>query len=166
MIDITKLSSVYDVRPIDEGKACDVLDIFKGNPQFFEYSDEEATEEQVRKDMRLLPTGVGVSDKYYFGFYKGSDLVAVMDIIDGFPYSDIAYIGFFMMNKLYQGRQIGTAIISEAAEYLRSIGKSTLRLVIDKGNPQSTHFWEKNGFVVFREADRDGHAVLEADRAL
>lgn len=38
-------------------------------------------------------------------------------------------------------------------DYLRSIGKTAVRLAIDKGNPQSTHFWTKNGFEVIAEAD-------------
>ena len=35
-----------------------------------------------------------------------------------------------------------------------------------KGNPQSTHFWKKNGFSVIYEADRDGHALLVAEKEL
>lgn len=46
-----------------------------------------------------------------------------MDLIDGYPDRDIAYIGFFMMNINYQGKHIGTTIIDETTDYLRSIGK-------------------------------------------
>ena len=166
MIDIKKISSKYDARFLNEDNTDEILSVFKGNPQFFKYSDANPTAEQVYNDMHLLPRGMDVSDKYYFGLYNGRDLVAIMDIIDGFPSDNIAYLGFFMMNKKYQGRHVGSAIISEAALYLKSIGKTIIRLVIDKGNPQSTHFWNRNGFVVFREADRNGHILMEADRLL
>jgi RimJ/RimL family protein N-acetyltransferase len=100
------------------------------------------------------------------GFYEDKALVAVMDLIDGYPNADIAYIGFFMMNPIYQGNQIGTAIISEVIDYLRSIGKKAVRLAIDKGNPQSTHFWKKNGFEIISEADVNGWTKLVAEKQL
>ena len=107
-----------------------------------------------------------MSDKYYVGFYEDKALVAVMDLIDGYPNADIAYIGFFMMNPIYQGNQIGTAIISEVIDYLRSIGKTAVRLAIDKGNPQSTYFWKKNGFMIISEADVNGWTKLVAEKQL
>ena len=53
-----------------------------------------------------------------------------MDLIDGYPKPEIAYIGFFMMN------------------------------------PQSTHFWKKNGFKVISEADVNGWTKLVSERKL
>ena len=107
-----------------------------------------------------------MADKYYVGFYEDKTLVAVMDLIDGYPYADIAYIGFFMMNPTYQGNQTGTAIISEVIDYLRSVGKAEVRLAIDRGNPQSTHFWKKNGFMIISEADVNGWTKLVAGKQL
>ena len=166
MIDIGRISSKYEAKVLNEDNTDEILGIFKGNPQFFKYSDAHPTKEQVYHDMHLLPSGMDVSDKYYFGLYNGPDLVAIMDIIDGFPTENIAYLGFFMMNQKYQGQHVGSAIINEAARYLKGIGKNIIRLVIDKSNPQSTHFWSRNGFVVFREAERNGHILMEADRVL
>ena len=166
MIDIGKISSKYEAKVLNEDNTDEILGIFKGNPQFLKYSDAHPTKEQVYHDMHLLPSGMDVSDKYYFGLYNGPDLVAIMDIIDGFPTENIAYLGFFMMNQKYQGQHVGSAIINEAARYLKGIGKNIIRLVIDKSNPQSTHFWSRNGFVVFREAERNGHILMEADRVL
>ena len=82
------------------------------------------------------------------------------------PEPDTAFIGFFMMRKDLQGRQIGSAIIRETAEALNSAGKTAIRLGIDKENPQSTHFWKKNGFEVIREADLNGWTKLVAERKL
>ena len=105
-------------------------------------------------------------DKYYFGFFDDRKLVAVMDLVDGYPSPDVAYIGFFMMNPQYQGKQTGTAIISDVLDYLKSTGKRAVRLAIDKGNPQSSHFWEKNGFTVIYEADVNGWTKMVAEKIL
>ena len=116
--------------------------------------------------MKATPPGIDMQDKYYFGFFDGRELVAIMDLIDGYPKAEIAYIGFFMMNPQYQVKQIGTAIIDEVIDYLLSTGKTSVQLVIDKGNPQSTHFWKKNGFDVLSEADVNGWTKLVAERKL
>ena len=93
-------------------------------------------------------------------------MAAVMDLIDGYPETDIAFIGFFMMNMKYQGRQIGTSIITEIADYLKKNGFHKIRLAIDKDNPQSRHFWKKNGFLVIKEAEANGGIVLVAEKSL
>ena len=166
MIDLTKLSSHYIVRELGEADVDKVLEVCQGNPQFYEYTEAEPTREQILADMKLTPPGISQSAKYYLGFFEGSELAAVMDLVDGYPEPDFAYIGFFMMNPRLQGRQIGSGIVDEAAAYLQAIGKKAIRLAIDQGNRQSSHFWEKNGFEVIFEADVNGWTKLVAQRHL
>lgn len=166
MIDISGLSSRYGVRRLDESDAEGILALCRENPQFYRYSAAEATLERVLDDLRIAPPGIAPPDKYFVGFYQGNALIAVMDLIDGYPTPETAYIGFFMMDKAHQGRKLGSAIIREAAAYLKAIGMTAIRLAIDKGNPQSTHFWSKNGFIVIKEVDRNGWPVLVAERRL
>ena len=166
MINVLELSKRYEVRKLGDSDAESILDLYSGNAQFYRYCEAEPTIEQVLNDLHIAPPNVSMSDKYYVGFYEDKTLVAVMDLIDGYPNADIAYIGFFMMNPIYQGNQIGTAIISEVIDYLRSIGKKAVRLAIDKGNPQSTHFWKKNGFEIVSEADVNGWTKLVAEKQL
>ena len=92
--------------------------------------------------------------------------MAVLDLIDGYPKPEIAFLGFFMMNRAFQGRGLGSALIGELAAALWDTGKTAIRLGIDKGNPQSTHFWKKNGFAVIREVARPGGTVLLAEKVL
>ena len=39
---------------------------------------------------------------------------------------------------------------------LKEFGMKRIFLGIDKGNPQSTHFWKKNGFHMIRDVAREG----------
>ena len=166
MIDISKISSSYDIRRMDDSDVDSILSFCRKNTQFYEYCEAEPTREQVLCDLHITPPGIGLSDKYYIGFYQNETLIAVMDLIDGYPEPEIAFIGFFMMNKDLQGRGVGTVIIQETAAYLKAAGKTTIRLAIDKGNPQSTHFWKKNGFIVIKEVDRNGWTALVAEKKL
>lgn len=166
MIDITKLSTRYNIYKLDDSDVNRILELCKGNPQYYRYIEAEPTREEILKDLHITPPGIAASEKYFIGFYQDKELIAVMDLVDGYPKIEIAYIGFFMMNKKYQGKQIGTAIIDEAQNYLKSTGKTAIRLGIDKGNPQSTYFWRKNGFEVISEVDVDGWTKLVAEKQL
>ena len=154
------------VRKLEESDVDEIISICMGNPQFYLYTEARPTQEGILSDMKATPPGIDLSDKYYIGFFEAGEMAAVMDLIDGYPETDTAFIGFFMMNMKYQGRQIGTSIITEAADYLKKIGFHKIRLAIDKDNPQSRHFWKKNGFLVIKEAEANGGIVLVAEKSL
>lgn len=166
MIDIEKLSTKYNVRVLDESDEDAILALCRENTQFYEYCQAEPTREQILSDMHITPPGVDPSCKYYLGFYQEDILTAVMDLIDGYPDPGTCYIGFFMMNKSFQGKGTGTAVIQEAASYLKSIGKTAVRLGIDKNNPPAVHFWKKNGFAMIKEVDMGGWTALVAEKTL
>ena len=166
MIEIERLSSRYAVRLMRDDDADELLAFCLQNTQFYEYCGRETSRELILRDLHITPPGVGPGDKYYVGFYDGAVLAAIMDLIDGYPDGDSCYIGFFMMNKGLQGRQIGSAVVQEVFRYLKESGYTTVRLGIDKDNPQSTHFWKKNGFAVIHEVERDGGTILVAEKTL
>ena len=166
MIDISRLSSHYTVRVLESADIDEIVEICRQNTTFYKYTEARPTKEDINDDMIATPPGIDLSDKYYFGFFENQKLIAIMDLVDGYPKPEIAYIGFFMMNPQYQGKQIGTAIISEVIAYLQMVGKTAVRLAIDKGNPQSTYFWKKNGFEVITEVVVNGWTKLVAEKKL
>ena len=165
-MDLSALSKRYSIRRMDDSDADSILELCKGNTQYYLYCQARPSREQILNDLHITPPGIDPSAKYYIGFYQGNTLVAVMDLIDGYPAPGIAFIGFFMMRKEFQGNQVGSAIIQETAAYLKTLGMTAIQLGIDKGNPQSTHFWKKNGFVVKKEIDRGDWTVLLAEKTL
>ena len=166
MIEISKINKHYMTRVLKDCDVDAILDLCQKNLLFYAYTEARPTKEQILDDMKAVPPGIGLSDKYFFGFFERDELIAVMDLVDGYHTPETAYIGFFMMNSEYQGKQVGTSIIREVLEYLQSVGKTAVRLAIDKGNPQSTHFWKKNGFAVLFEVDVNGWTKLVAEKNL
>ena len=166
MLDITRLSSRYAVRLMRESDADDILAFCLQNAQYYQYCGKQPSRELVLNDLHITPPGIEMPSKYYIGFYDGTVLVAIMDLIDGYPNSDFGYIGFFMVNKQLQGKQIGSGIIQEVCQYLKEIGMTAVRLGIDKENPQSNHFWKKNGFHVIKEVEQTEGTVLVAEKTL
>ena len=100
MINVLEFSKEYEVRKMGDSDAENILNLCCGNGQFYRYCEAKPTIEQVLNDLHITPPNISMSDKYYVGFYEDKALVAVMDLIDGYPNADIAYIGFFMMNQI------------------------------------------------------------------
>ena len=128
MIDISMLSNQYIIRRLNDSDTDDILDFCQKNTMYYQYCGAEISKDQVLNDLHITPPGVDIADKYYVGFFNGEEMVAVLDLIEGYPEPDIGYIGFFMMNAALQGKQIGSAIIQDVCSYLKQIGKTAIRL--------------------------------------
>ena len=150
-MEITQLSSSDFVRTLEEEDLEMIYRLSVGNRIFYEHHPPFVTRQSILEDMNALPPGKSYDDKFYIGFFSGNNLIAIMDLIHGFPQGDIAFIGLFMMDPQYQGKGTGSRIIQECIAYLRRQGFRSVQLGVDKGNPQSLAFWKKNGFTITSE---------------
>ena len=160
-------SQKYAVRPLTAGDVDKILALCAENEQFYRYHPPMATRESILADMTALPPGTGAENKHYLGFFDGDALIAVLDLIEHYPQQNTAYIGFFMTKKERQGCGLGTSLIGKLFDELRKEKFCRVRLAIDRGNPQSKAFWEKNGFALTgEEFPRDDSAYLPMEREL
>lgn len=161
MFDKKNISSKYEVTELGEKDIQLIYELELGNPVYFEHMKEEVKEQSIRDDMAALPPNTTEEDKFYVGLWENKKLVAVIDLIFGYPNKDTAYIGFFMMNALYQGKNIGTSIINELKEEVKKYGFSYIQLGYIKGNNQSRSFWLKNNFAELPgESKREKYEII------
>ena len=166
-IDIKKLSSSFLVKPISEEDFPAVLKLYESNPQYFLHMKETATLDSVREDFSCRPEGKEPEDKYFVGYWDGKALTAVMELIDGYPDAETAFIGLFMMNAERQRRGTGSLIVNEAIDFFASSGFKRVKLGYVVGNEQSEHFWLKNGFLPTGvTSECKGYAVASMQREL
>lgn len=64
------------------------------NKLFYEFHQPFVTRESILDDRNALPPGKSKEDKAYIGLFDGDMLVAVMDLIYGYPTEEIVWIGF------------------------------------------------------------------------
>ena len=115
--------------------------------------------------MEALPPGKSLSDKYYVGYFRNDELIAVMDLIAAYPNERTAFIGFFMTDTSVQNKGTGSELIAEACSFLRETGFTSVRLGWVKGNPQAEHFWHKCGFTETGVSyDTDAYTVIVAQK--
>ena len=160
-------SDKYKVCRLTSKNIEEVYDLLSKNVLYYEYCPPFVTRQAIQEDMKILPPGKVIEDKYYIGFYQDGRLIAVMDLIDGYPEKQIVYIGFFMTDISVQGRGKGSEIIDYLCGYLSRLGYESVRLAWVKGNPQSEHFWLKNGFAPLMETTSNAaDEVILAERML
>ena len=97
MLHIERLSRAYRVRRLTEEDTAQILTLCRSNPLYYRHCGTEPSEADIRQDMTLLPPGAAPEDKYFLGYFHGDRLAAVLDLIDGYPSVETAYIGLFMV---------------------------------------------------------------------
>lgn len=149
-------SKKYYVRKLQKNDIDQIYDLCSKNYLYYQYRPPYVTRKSIESDMVALPDNVDFKDKYYVGYFKNEKLIAVLDLIDGYPKKDILFIGFFMMDISIQKNWVGSAIVNELIDYLTTLKDKEVCLGWINGNLQAEHFWIKNGFCPIKE----GRVVL------
>ncbi len=166
-MDITTISKHFTTRILNEDDMDIIYNLCKENKLYYHHCPPMITHELIIKDIYDLPKGKELKDKCYFGYFDNDKLIAIMDLIDGYPTSDCAYIGLFMLDIKYQGQHIGTSIINELIDYLKNQHFNEIQLGYVKTNPQAKHFWSKLGFTQCRdEVDFGEYFVIPASKKI
>lgn len=139
-MNIEKLSSKYQVRQLEKCDAQTVLDLYESNPLYFEHCPPPPTIQSVEYDMRALPDGKSIADKHFVGFFDGNNLVAVLDLIEKYPDKQTVFIGLFMVAAAYQGRGVGSKIVSSCSSNLLPRAIHTLDSAMLKQIRKQNHF--------------------------
>ncbi len=146
------LSSQYSVKRITESDISAVYRLAKSNSKYYEYMNTVPTRESLTEIISDLPDGAQRNCKHFVGFYNDDDvLVAVMDLITGYPEGDDAFIGWFMVDGAMQGRGVGSQIIADVRAAMKAAGYDYLSL----------GFWKNQGFRETGEQQAaDGYTVI------
>ncbi len=145
MFPIETLSKSCRVRRLTEEDLPQMLALCQGNPLYYEHCSPAVSIESLKQNMQALPPRKTGEDKYFLGLFQGTELVAILDLITAYPNSETAFWGFFMLKKEKQGQGLGSQLVQELCVALKG-EFAFVRLGYVKTNPQSKHFWEKNGF--------------------
>lgn len=162
---IETLSTRYDVRKITESEISSVYRLAKSNMRYYRYMGRIPTRESLTEIISELPDGANPVCKHFVGFYdRGNDpeipdddvLVAVMDLITGYPEKDDAFIGWMMVDGEMQGKGVGSGIFADVRAAMKAAGYDYLSLGCVDKNEEAMKFWEGQGFAPNGEAEDNG----------
>lgn len=141
-------SKKYYVRKLQKNDIDQIYDLCSKNYLYYQYCPPYVTRKSIESDMMTLPDNIDIKDKYYVGYFKNEKLIAVLDLIDGYPKKDIVFIGFLMINISVQKNGVGSAIVNELIDYLTTLKYKEVRLGWINGNLQADTFGLRMVFVL------------------
>ena len=147
MISINDLNTNYVVRKLSENDIDIIFNLFVNNDRYFNYLGITPTKQSIIEDMNETPNGMSIDNKYFLGYFNNNELIAIIDLIDGYPNNNEAYIGLFIINRNYQNKHIGTSIFNELKQSLKDQNFLKIRLAYINDNVEAKHFWYKLGFI-------------------
>lgn len=140
--------------PQDEGAVQQLLDSSPGYS--IRVTGAAPTPRAAHEILTARPPGLEASRKVGIGLEDGADgtLVAVADVLHGWPRPDVAHIGLLIVRDEERGRGIGRRMHEEVLELARSWGDvRTLRIGIVAANAAAAGpFWERLGYAPTGEA--------------
>ena len=145
-LDIQSFSSEYTVKRIDESDISKVYKLCKSNKRYYRYLGHIPTRESLTEIISQTPENSPIEDKYFVGFFDQDQLIAIMDLITGYPQNDDAFIGWFMVQGDKQGQGIGSQILADVRASLKAMKYDSISLGLVEENKEAIQFWTNQGF--------------------
>jgi GNAT superfamily N-acetyltransferase len=109
-----------------------------------------AGESNARHTARHLlesrPESVDPTHKYVIGFERAGTLIAIADLLEGYPDATDWYVGLLLLAPDERGRGLGTLLWSAVEQWIRAQGGRHARLIVQEQNPDGAQFWRAIGF--------------------
>lgn len=138
------------LRPIEPGDVDALQELIESDPGYTEritgYPPGPADAQSL---LMMRPEGLPEEAKLVLGAFLANRLVAVVDLLRGYPNDHTAFIGLLQVHWNHQGLGYGGATYEEVQRYVGTSWPEvrTLRLAIVDTNARiATGFWLRQGF--------------------
>ena len=143
------------LRPIEPGDVDAVQELIESDPGYTEritgYPPGPADAQSL---LMMRPEGLTEDEKIVLGAFVTNRLVAVADLLRGYPNGHTAFIGLLQVHWNHQGLGYGRAAYEQLQRYVETSWPEirTLRLAIVDTNARiATGFWLRQGFTATGE---------------
>jgi ribosomal protein S18 acetylase RimI-like enzyme len=89
--------------------------------------------------------------KHVWGVEKEGRLIAVAELLEGYPASHGWYIGLLLVIPAHRRQGVGAQLCAALLRWMGQRGASIVRLVVQQQNAGARAFWERQGFTLERE---------------
>ena len=155
-LNINVLGIGYDVRRLTEADISDVFALAKGNRKFYRALGIKPSRARLTEIISDVPHGAVPNNKYFIGFYDQDDLVAVLDLITGYPQANEAFIGWFMVDADLQHQGVGSQIFADVRAAMQAQGYNRFEVACPEASEPGMAFWASQGFELTGQRDDSG----------
>ena len=140
---------------LHEGDLASVTEFCQECSAFFTLVTGESPAVEIAHHLlESRPPEVDPTRKYVIGFTRKDKLVAVVDLLDGFPVETEWYAGLLLLAPDERGRGLGTLVWDAMETWIRAAGGRHVRLVVQQQNPGAARFWHSVGFIAHGEVEQ------------
>lgn len=123
-------------------------EVFNRSPRYFKYVEgvNNVPKEAARETIEAIPLNIPRSNKYVFLIKANQEYIGAVDLIDGYPENDTAFIGLLIIVENQQAKGMGMKVYDKLEGFIKEQLKSSkVMLAIVETNPVEG-FWKKMGF--------------------
>ncbi|MFG1906651.1 GNAT family N-acetyltransferase [Kribbella sp. NPDC048928] len=158
------------LRAIGPGDVDAVQELIESDPGYTErITGYPPGPSDAQRLLMMRPEGLAEEAKVVLGAFAAEQLVAVVDLIRGFPNEATAFIGLLEVHASYQGSGCGRVTYDLVQRYVESTWPEvrTMRLAVVDTNAQvATTFWQRQGFEATGEVGPYQYDKLESTARL
>jgi ribosomal protein S18 acetylase RimI-like enzyme len=119
---------------------------------FYELIEGQAPNDETAAEiLGPLDAKYARGTKHGWGVEKKGALIAVVELLEGYPSAHDWYIGLLLIAPEQRRRGVGTQLCAALMRWMGQRGASLVRLVVQQQNAGARAFWERQGFMVERE---------------
>ena len=156
-VDVGVFSSDLTARRIDEEEIPAVLELERKNRRAYRKLGKRPSTQTLTAIMTDIPEGASVEDKVFTGFYDADgELVAVLDLLLGYPGKGNAFIGWFLVDADRRNNGIGSQIIADVRAAVKGMGYERFTVGVTDTSEEAVRFWEGQGFALTGEETEYG----------
>jgi GNAT superfamily N-acetyltransferase len=117
--------------------------------------------------LMVRPESVPESHKVVVGAFEGAELVAVVDLLRGYPEPSCVFLGLLLVQGPRQGSGLGSAVMAAVERYAAQWPEARrFRLAVVDTNAAVLGFWRRMGFEATGETRAYRYDHLESTTRL
>jgi ribosomal protein S18 acetylase RimI-like enzyme len=159
-----------ELRPITPADVDALQELIESDPGYTErITGYPPGASDAQSLLMMRPEDLPEDSKVVLGAFQADRLVAVVDLLKGFPNDHTAFIGLLEVHASHQGRGYGRATYGLVQQYVETTWPEirTMRLAVVDTNAQvAAGFWQRQGFGPTGEARPYRYDKLESTARL
>lgn len=134
-------------KRLDTSQAAAVATFCRQCSAFFTLvAGESPAADTARHLLESRPPSVPLTRKHVIGFERGSTLIAIVDLLEGYPDDGDWYVGLLLLLPEERARGLGATVWTAVEKWIRAEGGRYARLIVQEQNPDAVLFWHAVGF--------------------
>jgi ribosomal protein S18 acetylase RimI-like enzyme len=135
------------IRAIARDEAAVVQRLHERCSEFWELVEGAAPPPNFARELLdEVPPGGSLDHKHVLGVFA-PDLVALLDLYDGYPEPNAWYLSLLVIAPEFRGNGLGHDLLAHGEAYARGRGGRAMRLIVQEQNSRALAFWMREGFV-------------------